>query len=105
MAGQGEARVLRQRRLDDRLHVAFDAGVGRLVAELAADGIADPAQEIADLGFAVGLGGPFGEAMGIGAFEQPGGGPPIAAGLVVEHITGVTCGFIACRNSSLNSGL
>jgi hypothetical protein len=83
-----------QFRLGHRVKGGFDEGSYLplnfkprfLVIDLAADGVVDASDEFDDFGLSEGFGGAFGEAAGVSAFEQPGGGPPVAAGVVVEHI-------------------
>lgn len=76
--------------------LAFDLEPLGFFVDLAADEVVDAAEQIDDFGFGEGFGVAFGEAARVGAFEQPGGGPPVAAGTVVEHIHGRDLGGDEC---------
>ena len=74
------------------LDAAFDASEFFFVGS-AGEHVAGAAQEIGDLGLGIGAGRAFGEAFGMGAFEEPGGGLPVAAGEVMEHVDGGDLGL------------
>lgn len=84
-------------RCEQDLDAAFDAGEFFFVVELPADGVTDAIQQVGDLRVGERVDLAFGEAFGMGTFEQPRGGLPVAASEIMEDIDG--------RDLGLNRGL
>ncbi len=73
-------------------HSFLDAFEFERVGSFAADDAQDFAHELASLASAEGAGFGAGEAVGKGAFEHPGGGPPMGAGGVLHRAQGAELG-------------